>query len=271
MNDDDKFNAPQAGQKKYLDLSGTSNTGSSGSGKLQSMSKHSDRHFLCACLCAQNCSQIEETYSGHHDKKRKEKKFLEDQAYAAGAIIFSVAYIEATINEFFTDCESKTGNYQNFSLIDDSKIKKLVAYWNEKNPRGELVNRKRRTIPEKYLDAYKMVKGENQHYHSEYHQSIIELVNLRNRLIHYEPKWQNKDPDIDDPYQIKGLEGKFLLNKFLEKSGNPFFPDRCLGAGCSKWAVINSEKYVDEFFSIIGVKPMFFQVEDIRKDILGEF
>lgn len=235
---------------------------------MQMMSKHSDKHYRCACLCTQSCVAIEDTYLKGEDEKIQSGKYQKDQAFATGSIMSIVAYLETTINEFFSDCITKSGNYPKFSKINESIIGNLVDYWNLTDPQGKYKNRWK-PILERYLAAYKIIKGKGLHYPSKYYDDVDALIDLRNILVHYEPKWQYGKPHFDDPYGINRLDGKFLYNKFREESGNPFFPYKCLGAGCSKWAIVISENFVKELFSNIDVDPIFFKVEEIRKEILG--
>lgn len=235
---------------------------------LRMLSKFSDKHFRNACLCTKSSISLENTYSDKDDEKTTSEKFHNDIAYATGAIVSIVAYLETTINEFFSDCITKAGNYDNFSKIDENSKNELVSYWNKTNQDGKFINRYKDTL-ERYRSAYKIIKGKDSHYPSRgYYENAKNLINLRNILVHYEPKWQCTDPIYDDPYGVNILDGKFPYNKFREKSGNSFFPSKCLGAGCAKWAIINSEEFVKEFFSNIDVVPQFFKVWEIREEIL---
>ncbi len=47
----------------------------------------------------------------------------------------------------------------------------------------------------------------------------------------------------------------FAPNPFFSGSGNPFFPDKCLGHGCAKWALESSVEFADAFFSRMGIVP----------------
>ena len=49
-----------------------------------------------------------------------------------------------------------------------------------------------------------------------------------------------------DPIQKKG---KFPLNKLLPVGPvRPFFPEKCLGHGCTAWSVNASVQFADEFY-----------------------
>ena len=78
------------------------------------------------------------------------------------------------------------------------------------------------------------------------------LIRLRNELVHYKPETLG-GTDIHD---LQGeLETKFPINALMANSGNPFFPDKCLGYGCAKWALISSKTFADEFFNKLGLTP----------------
>ena len=70
---------------------------------IQLLSKYSDKHFRCACLCAKSCDDIENKYSEGGSKEIKEREYQNGKAYAVGSIVSSVAYLEANINEFLID------------------------------------------------------------------------------------------------------------------------------------------------------------------------
>ena len=41
-----------------------------------------------------------------------------------------------------------------------------------------------------------------------------------------------------------------------------FFPDRCLGYGCAKWAIVSARAFADEFYNRMGV-VFYKQVTDL--------
>lgn len=48
------------------------------------------------------------------------------------------------------------------------------------------------------------------------------------------------------------LDGKFPLNPYAAADAR-WFPDRCLGAGCAKWAVATAEVFGDDFCRRMGI------------------
>jgi hypothetical protein len=90
------------------------------------------------------------------------------------------------------------------------------------------------------------------------YQNVYLLIRLRNELIHYTPKTLGGSDKHELEIQLKG---KFPTNRLMEGSGNPFFPDHCLGGGCAEWALNSSKRFVDEFFLKIGVTPNYQRVD----------
>jgi len=47
----------------------------------------------------------------------------------------------------------------------------------------------------------------------------------------------------------------FESNRLMSNSGNPYFPDHCLGAGCAHWAVATARGFTDDFFARLNLRP----------------
>jgi hypothetical protein len=78
------------------------------------------------------------------------------------------------------------------------------------------------------------------------------LVRLRNALMHFTPRSVAED----DPHELGDiLKKRFKPNPLMGQSGNPYFPDKCLGAGCAAWAFRSAKAYSDEFYERIRVTP----------------
>lgn len=83
-------------------------------------------------------------------------------------------------------------------------------------------------------------------------QDVASVIELRNLLVHYKPRWQAAGQRSRD--RIGQLEGRFATNPFIA-AGNPFFPDRCLSYGCTKWAIEACLAFSDEFYTLIQTVP----------------
>ena len=80
------------------------------------------------------------------------------------------------------------------------------------------------------------------------------LINLRNKLVHYKPEWISTDPNKKHHMRSK-LEDKFEGSKLYEGTRNPFYPDKCLGSGCAEWTVRTAEKFADNFYQQLNIRP----------------
>lgn len=87
------------------------------------------------------------------------------------------------------------------------------------------------------------------------YQDVRLLIKLRNALIHYEPMSSTSTAESSRKLEQK-FQSKFLLNPLTGRK-TPFFPERCLGHGCAKWAVKSSVKFVDHCLSTLEIEPVF--------------
>jgi hypothetical protein len=83
------------------------------------------------------------------------------------------------------------------------------------------------------------------------------LIKLRNMLVHFRPETASA---ADIQGIEKQLASKFDENPLMAGAGNPYFPDKCLGAACAQWAAWVAKSFVDEAFSRLGVQPNYQRV-----------
>jgi hypothetical protein len=76
------------------------------------------------------------------------------------------------------------------------------------------------------------------------------LVGIRNRLVHFRPAWHRRGEETTDERQLRG---KFPPNGLMAGMGNPWFPDKCLGAGCAEWAWKSGRALADEWTERLGL------------------
>jgi hypothetical protein len=79
------------------------------------------------------------------------------------------------------------------------------------------------------------------------YQSASSLVILRNAIIHFKPEW-------DDERRSHQTLEKRLSNLFRPseltaqaRGGMVWFPYKCLGAGCARWAIDTVIKFNQKF------------------------
>jgi len=189
--------------------------------------------------------KVESAYDG----KFSDELFFEHEAYVTGCIFSAFSFLEATINELFSDTAENPDGFKEL----DKQIRDLMAYmWKRKIlPRS-------RTL-EKYQIALILAQKKTFDKKIVPYKDVDLLRELRNALVHYEPEWittiLEPEPEAITTQKLeKLLSGKFPLNPMMGENES-FFPKRCLGHGCAKWAVNVSVKFVDDFFEKMGLTP----------------
>jgi hypothetical protein len=176
---------------------------------------------------------------------------IEHCTYVTNAIFSSVAFIEAAINELFKDAADDHQSY--ISPLDSDTQALMATMWELTEER----NRSAFSVLDKYQIALTFARKTPVPKGDILYQDTDLAIKLRNELVHYKPKTLGGS----DVHRFENsLRGKFPLNALMSGSGNPFFPDKCLGHGCSQWAVRSCKNYVDAFFVKLGVIPNYQQV-----------
>ncbi len=176
---------------------------------------------------------------------------MRHRAFIINSIFSSVAFAEAAINEIFQDALDNHHSY--IGSLGRDKIELLADYWRM----TEIENKSHISI----LDKYQLVlrfcgiapfrKDKNPY------QDANLTIKLRNALIHYKP--ESFSPD--KPHKLGNqLQWKFPQNNLMSKSGNPYFPDKCLGYGCANWSCKSIEKFTDLFFQRLDIEPNYKKV-----------
>lgn len=216
------------------------------------------QHIRAAALFTRKAKVFEMEYTALDNFQNKimytGNNQSEQRAYITSSIFHSVAFLEASINELFSDA------YDNFigKLKDLNKntITLMARMWNRGIPRTAKYN-----ILEKYNIALDMADKKTLDCSSNPYQDCSIIIKLRNSLIHYEPEWfylpdrHGVFPDTEKKL-LKELKNKFQLN-LIFPPGNPYYPDRILGYGCAEWCVKASIDLYLKFFEKLGIKPYY--------------
>ena len=206
-------------------------------------------HIWAASYFARTSSDIEKgRASGFH---------LDHRAYVTGTIVESVSFLEAAINELFTDAAEDYRTPEWTGALPSDAMKQLGSMW-------EFVGRK--PILDKYQMALTLAGKETYDRSAAPYEDVALLNRLRNSLVHFKPESRTAGlpSDAIESHPVeKGLRGKFPPNQLMEGTGNPYFPDKCLGHGAARWAVESSLKFADDFFlSRLEVKPNYHHIRD---------
>lgn len=213
-------------------------------------------HLSAAGLFSRQCAVLEDS----SDPQKNDPSINRNHnACAISTIILSAAFLEATINEIFCDCAEDHMT----DRISALPAKDLMArLWKLGIPRTASY-----PILEKYEIALELNNRQPINQGFQPYQDAKTLIELRNALIHFEPETINSYSTSNER-QIhkfeKRLAGKFEPNK-LTGPGNPFYPDKVLGAGGAKWAFSSAINFADAFFKNIGITPTY---EHVRIDFL---
>ena len=201
----------------------------------------SSHHLWAARHFTGLASEIEDSHRGRSAFN------IAHRAYVKSVVLSSVAFLEAAINEIFQDAYDGHDGYT--KELEANTLKALRNLWQLS---GEEQGRSSWSILEKYQAALLCAGLDLLSTGEQPYQDANLLIRLRNALVHFKPTTLGggKDHKLAD-----SLGDKFEPNRLFEGSGNPYFPDKCLGAGCAKWAVQASVAFADKFFGIINVYP----------------
>jgi len=181
--------------------------------------------------------------------------YVQHQSYVIGAILTASGFLEAYINELFSDAAED--HKEHLRPLGEEVIDVLGRMWRRGIPRTARSS----SILNKYEVFLDLTRKEAFDREAPIYQDVQAMITLRNALMHYKPEWMlagNTMPSQPtDTHKLeKHLKGKFKINP-LTGAGNPFYPDKCLGHGCAQWCVESSVKFVDAFCEKLGTKPTF--------------
>jgi len=201
---------------------------------------YSSYHLAAAIHFNELVAEIENNHIG-------EPTFdIKHRIYSTNAILSIVAFMEAAINELYQDIFD---NYDaNTRSIADEIHDAMRLVW----VRTEISSKSFSSTLEKYQEVLNYLRKKPFPKGKGIFQDVKLIIKLRNQLTHYKPmSKQSQDTDDLD----RALKNKFRHNKLMEKSDNPFFPDKCLGFGCINWSINTAKGFTDEFFSRISIEP----------------
>jgi hypothetical protein len=80
------------------------------------------------------------------------------------------------------------------------------------------------------------------------------VFQLRNTLVHYQPENMPADWELVVKSRLQSLRGRFDNNRLMAGSGNPWWPDHCLGHGCAEWSVQSVVGLADHVSDLINLQ-----------------
>lgn len=212
--------------------------------------RFSQQHVRAAAHFAVQAHTIELRYKGRKEPPPTEVG-SRHRAYVTGAIFATVAFLEAFINEVFSDAADE--HERDFGSLPPGIVKSLGDIW-----KTDMRKFSRYSILKKYETALELAGIPLWERKRNPYEDVNALRELRNALVHYKPEWARGGHSPSDKMALRmerRLNGKFPLNPFVSQ-GNPFFPDQCLGHGVAKWAIDSSMSFVNDFINKLGVPTL---------------
>ncbi len=212
---------------------------------------YSLQHIQSAALFARQSFHLEAEYDGTFS----DALITNHRSYVTGAIFASVSFLEASINELFSDTVDDSSS-EVASQLDPETHDLMADMWKLGIPKTS-----RYSVMEKYKTAITLARKEPLDFGKSPCQDAQILVNMRNVLVHFEPSWvttSTDDPLADDSkFFFLRSANKFSFNPIFAGKLNPFFPDKCLSHGCAAWAVKSSMQFIEEFSARMGIPVLF--------------
>jgi hypothetical protein len=157
------------------------------------------------------------------------------------SLLSAASSLEATINEWFSYPEEISARPKPSTGL---RIQRLWSLGIPRTASFQILQKYQVGLALTNQTAF--VEGE------EPYQSARSLVELRNWLVHYEPTWEPVPAHEETGFYqshklLRRLRGKFELNPLCAPHA-PFWPYKCLGAGCALWAANSAFSFMDAFF-----------------------
>jgi len=184
----------------------------------------SRQHLVLAHDFAKAARELEEP---RREKLTKEEKW-QHRGDVTAAVMSATAYLEDLISELYVNMRN---------LPRPKLVKKLRASSNQEGS----------VVLNKYQLALSVSDGDPFDQEAPAFFDAESLFGLRDALVNY----LNFRP-VGRRGLRSRLDGKFPLNPYAPAHGR-WFPDRCLGAGCAKWAVSTAEVFGDDFCGRMGI------------------
>jgi hypothetical protein len=217
---------------------------------------YSHYHIQAAALFSRLSARFEQEYKGNDAVPYE--VIAEHRAYVTGCILSAGSFLEAGINEIFADAADD--KREHIHQMGEEAIL-LIAHLR----RLGVAKTASYPILQKYQIALVLAKKQQFDKGTAHYQNVDLLITLRNALVHFDPETTSQ-PGTSAGNIEKRLQGKFTLNP-LTGSKTPFFPERCMSAGCAKWAVESSVKFADDFCARLGLTPIF---DGVRASLIAE-
>jgi hypothetical protein len=187
--------------------------------------------------------RIEEEHRGHWASPYVEE--LADHSIVA--ILASATFLEAMVNELFTDAYDEHGLTGDGYLapLDRRVVQLMAAWWTETDEGMDRPLAKYQLLLA-FAGKSRLDSG------SEPIQSAALLIKIRNAIAHYKPDTVY----AEEPHRlIQACRGRFAPNGLRPDGSHAGWPNEMLGAGCAEWAHRSAQALADETCARLGITP----------------
>ena len=195
-------------------------------------------HLWNAQHAARQCRDREDELT----KQNHRHPDVEQNGGAMVAVMSSVAFLEALVNEVYLDAADpllRSGGL--LEGISDEAVTAMAERWN-----AEQSVEKQKTLA-KFKIALECV-GKKMDLGCEPAQSVKLLIDFRDALTHYKPQWQGDDPEP----LFAELRKRVSVNDRVARL-NPWFPHQALSADMAEWAWKTSLALAQQWWRDMGL------------------
>jgi hypothetical protein len=195
-------------------------------------------HLWNAQRAARQCRDRENELT----KQNYRNPDVEQNGGAMVAVNSSVAFLEALVNEVYMDAADP--RLRSGGLLDgisDDAVNAMAAQWNA-TPSIE----RQKTLA-KFKSATECI-GAPMDSGREPAQTVKLLIDFRDTLTHYKPRWQG-----DNPQPLFAELRKRLPVNDLVAQCTPWFPHQALSADMAEWACKTSVAFAQQWWSDMGL------------------
>lgn len=153
-------------------------------------------------------------------------------AFVTGAVFAAAAFLETSITDLYLELQKMS---QSGERNMRRELGMLPRVW------PEVVGA---PVLTKYQLALSVADADQYNENRSPYFDAESVIRLRDSFLDYTPEWVDKR----GRHHVleKRLFGKFPPNPFAPEN-SPWFPDRCLSAGCAKWALRAAQFFSDDF------------------------
>lgn len=197
-----------------------------------------------AWLCREREERLVNDADGDLDRQHR--------SHAITAVLSAVAFLEAFVNATWEDAAHiKSGQHTAYTMgIPSDGLATMRELWTGKDKAERMLS-----LQSKYQVALVCAGRDRMDEGAEPLQSADLLVELRNVLVHFKPQTHWSDGDHKFVRRLKSVIRPERENR--QPIGQPWFPNKVLGAGCADWACEASIAFARVWHDRVGLSSDF--------------